>query len=71
MSLPGPVANEALHCPLCGKENACALENGHASPCWCTTQVFPAALLARLPSEEVNRRCICRSCAAAAGQQSG
>lgn len=61
-------------CPLCGKQNLCAMEIERETgqkqpPCWCTTASFDAALLARIPSEKRNLACICAACAACAAQQ--
>jgi hypothetical protein len=32
-------------------------------PCWCTTVDFSAALLARIPAEARDLRCVCSDCA--------
>ena len=55
--------NPAL-CPLCGRENRCAMEADPTSstPCWCTPLAIPRSLLALLPEEARNRACICREC---------
>ena len=56
---------EKNRCPLCGELNQCQSEMAEASrdgPCWCRVEVFPATLLAALPEEEQNSRCICLSC---------
>ncbi len=51
-------------CPLCGGPNACAMETGApAEACWCTRVPFPADVLARVPAEARNTRCVCASCA--------
>jgi hypothetical protein len=59
---------EKNRCPLCGELNQCESEMseimgaGRDVPCWCRIEVFPVALLAALPEEEQNSRCICLSC---------
>jgi Cysteine-rich CWC len=55
-------------CPLCGQVNECAMElerktGVKQAPCWCTTVMFDAALLARLPLHQKNLTCICAKCA--------
>lgn len=51
-------------CPLCGEPNACVMAaTGDMSlPCWCRDVKVPARLLARLPVEERNARCVCSAC---------
>ena len=60
---------DPTRCPLCGGDNRCAMEQARATgqaqpPCWCTTQRFPAELLARLPAEAAGKACICAGCLA-------
>jgi hypothetical protein len=71
MSTPlSPVAVlDPSQCPLCGKQNLCAMEIERETgqkqpPCWCTTARFDAALLARIPAEKRNLACVCAACAA-------
>ncbi|WP_371922663.1 cysteine-rich CWC family protein [Simiduia sp. 21SJ11W-1] len=53
---------KALLCPLCQAENHCAYAaNPAARHCWCQTQHFPKALIARAG----RGRCICAKCARA------
>ena len=52
-------------CPLCGKENHCALEieklTGEPQPlCWCVGQEFPKELLEKVPEQRM--ACICLHC---------
>ena len=52
-------------CPLCGKENQCALEieklTGQSQPpCWCVGQEFPQELLEQVPVQRM--ACICLQC---------
>lgn len=55
-------------CPLCGQPNQCAMEQRQGEsapvPCWCTTVVFSAELLGRVPDAARNLACVCPSCAA-------
>lgn len=57
-------ACEAARCPLCGGPNEC--RHGPAGsatePCWCEREVFPAALLARVPVALARGVCVCRNC---------
>lgn len=66
--MPAPAPIDPLRCPLCGADNACAMEAERASgqpqpPCWCTRAVFPPALRAQVPAPARNRACICPACA--------
>lgn len=51
-------------CPLCGKANHCQMceVDPHKGPCWCESERFPEALLARVPAEAAGRACVCRAC---------
>ncbi|HSH89211.1 MAG TPA: cysteine-rich CWC family protein [Ramlibacter sp.] len=60
----------ATRCPLCGRENQCAMEIERATgvqqpPCWCMEVDFTAELLATLPPQARGIACICRACAQA------
>jgi Cysteine-rich CWC len=58
---------DPARCPLCGKENQCALARGCPStPCWCADVAIAAAVLASIPAEARGKACICRDCALAA-----
>jgi hypothetical protein len=52
-------------CPLCGGLNECApAAAGHFNvECWCTTAVISPEALKRVPSELVNKACLCPRCA--------
>ncbi|MDB5035803.1 MAG: cysteine-rich family protein [Chlorobi bacterium] len=52
-------------CPICGKENACAMEISPRpeAPCWCTSMTFTEELLRLVPAAARDRACICRNCA--------
>jgi hypothetical protein len=58
--------SDALTCPLCKKNNACAniasADEGQA--CWCTSSTisFPKGLLEKLPEAERGQACICQTC---------
>lgn len=52
-------------CPLCSKDNACAMARGEKQ-CWCFHEKIPQSLLDRVPAEAKNRSCICKNCVNAA-----
>lgn len=50
-------------CPICGNQNNCGyLLNKLATPCWCSKEFFPKKIINRIPVEQRNKACICRSC---------
>jgi len=51
-------------CPLCGGANDCQLctPDAYNGPCWCTRVKIPETLIAKVPTELRNKRCICREC---------
>lgn len=50
-------------CPICGKENNCALVKGKPhSECWCNTTKVPKSLLDKVPEEQKKLSCICKEC---------
>lgn len=58
---------DATRCPLCGQDNRCAMERERQTgvpqgPCWCVTESFDPALLARLPTAARGKACICSAC---------
>lgn len=56
-------ADQQDQCPLCGKDNHCAMAAGKdVAACWCVAEHFPPELLAAVPPEDRNRRCICKNC---------
>jgi hypothetical protein len=61
-------------CPLCGQPNQCAMEQREGDtapvPCWCTTAVFSAELLQRIPEAARNKACVCQACATRAADRS-
>ena len=54
-------------CPLCGLANECQMAGtcSYKGPCWCESEEFSPALLARLPEEARNVACVCRRCVVA------
>ena len=68
-TLPSAAFVEPNQCPLCGKQNHCAMEVERVTgqkqpPCWCTKRQFDDALLARIPVEKRHLACVCADCAA-------
>ena len=57
-------------CPLCGGANACApAACGRLDvDCWCRRERFGPELLARVPTAERGRACICPACVASQPQ---
>ena len=60
-------AADPTRCPLCGRDNRCAMEREKASgqpqpPCWCVDMAFPPDLLQRLPPEAAGVACVCADC---------
>ena len=56
-------------CPLCGGANQCApASTGRLEvECWCTKATISREALARIPSELINKACLCPRCASGAG----
>jgi hypothetical protein len=54
---------DPARCPLCGRDNACAMVAGRAT-CWCFARRIPAEVLARVPEEARGVACLCARCAA-------
>jgi len=51
-------------CPLCGKQNECAVAAGRdAESCWCMSVTMSATALASIPAEAQGKTCICARCA--------
>jgi hypothetical protein len=46
-------------CPFCLQENQCDV---NSSACWCQNENIPASLIALLPTNSLNKDCICVSC---------
>ncbi len=50
-------------CPICGKNNGCAMVAGtDPYACWCMTTSVPKGLLNHIPEEFRNKSCICKEC---------
>lgn len=58
-----PLANTI--CPLCGGSNQCAPASAGTFDieCWCTKAVISPEALAQIPSEQVDKACLCPRCA--------
>jgi Cysteine-rich CWC len=51
---------ESKVCPICNRDNKCAISNGEQfNSCWCMTITIPAELLEKSPDKS---RCICQKC---------
>lgn len=58
-------------CPLCGKDNLCAVTLGQdPSNCWChqPDMVIDKILLAKIPHAARGKACICQKCVALEAQ---
>ncbi len=62
--MPQNPKDESL-CPICHQPNHCALVHGSGSidDCWCAHVRIPTPCLQQVPTDQINRVCICRSCA--------
>lgn len=50
-------------CPVCGKDNGCAMLKGEdPKSCWCMTIQVPKELLNQVAPEERGKSCICKNC---------
>jgi hypothetical protein len=53
-------------CPLCQKNNNCALESkeskGAEKTCWCMQTTVSDEVLAKVPADKKAKACICQSC---------
>jgi len=45
-------------CPLCQQLNHCLA----SEQCWCTKVTIPDALLAQIPEQDKNKKCLCKAC---------
>jgi hypothetical protein len=57
---------DTAQCPICGGPNDCGVAQGK-SDCWCFSASIPPEVLARVPADERNVTCVCRTCAVAMG----
>jgi len=56
-------SNDPSRCPLCGKENQCAVTSGRPpEECWCMNLSVPQALLEEIPHELRRKACVCEHC---------
>ncbi|HDY97436.1 MAG TPA: DNA or RNA helicase of superfamily II [Pseudomonas sabulinigri] len=53
-------------CPLCGNANQCdlAATADSSAPCWCFSTPISKEALARVPTDQVDKTCLCPRCAA-------
>jgi Cysteine-rich CWC len=49
-------------CPICGRDNQCAVARGRGA-CWCFTRPIPDAVLEQVPEAARERACVCETCA--------
>lgn len=50
-------------CPICGKNNGCAMVAGtDPYACWCMTTSVPKGLLNQIPEEFKKKSCVCKAC---------
>lgn len=57
-------------CPLCGSDNQCAIAAGRPpETCWCQDAVISKAALAAIPTEAVNKVCLCPACGRATEEE--
>jgi hypothetical protein len=53
----------AGNCPICGKDNRCGNIAGKPQgTCWCSKEDFPEAIIDSLPSNPLNKSCLCKAC---------
>ncbi|MBW7833865.1 MAG: cysteine-rich CWC family protein [Simplicispira suum] len=65
--LPESATAAALRCPLCEQDNACSMAACEdAAQCWCMGMRVSPLALARVASQDRQRRCLCAACAQAA-----
>ena len=57
-------------CPLCGKNNQCAMVSGDENtPCWCVDVEIDPKALAAIQESDQHQRCLCPDCAKAVKEQ--
>lgn len=49
-------------CPICYGENGCAAGENVQS-CWCMTRVISQQARKQVPTEAIDKQCICQACA--------
>ncbi|WP_313303462.1 cysteine-rich CWC family protein [Diaphorobacter sp.] len=59
-----PASPPPGRCPLCGQSNQCAITAGQPpDSCWCMQTPVSREALARIPSAQRGKTCICPHCA--------
>ena len=58
-------------CPICGGFNQCAPASAGTFDvaCWCTKATISPEALARVPTDLIDKACLCPRCAAGLGAQ--
>ena len=58
-------------CPLCGGDNQCApaASGSFNTECWCTKATIDPAAIARIPSDQLRKTCLCPRCAGVHAKQ--
>ena len=46
-------------CPFCQRDNCCT---ANSNACWCKIINVPSALIELLPTNAINKQCICQTC---------
>ncbi|MBA6413013.1 cysteine-rich CWC family protein [Parahaliea sp. F7430] len=55
-------------CPLCNKDNQCALSAGQSiEHCWCQSSSISSQALSRIPASAKGRQCLCPQCGSPQG----
>jgi hypothetical protein len=63
--MTSPPASDPARCPLCGRNNNCALAAGRINEsCWCTNVTVTGAMLARISADRRGAACVCAACVA-------
>jgi hypothetical protein len=56
-------------CPLCGRDNQCAVAAGRPlEDCWCANVTINPRALADVPPESAGQRCLCPGCGQTQGE---
>ena len=59
-----PNYDDQSKCPLCGRNNDCAVAAGRdPDSCWCMTATMSTSALTSIPLEAQGKVCICSACA--------
>ncbi|WP_442915244.1 cysteine-rich CWC family protein [Marinobacter sp. SS21] len=60
-----PLNRDAVHCPICGQENQCAVTAGkNPASCWCFAPDITVgdAVTAAVPTAKKRTACVCADC---------